>query len=142
MASEIFVDTGGFYALLSPHDHWHEKAIAAMKRLPASHLLVSTDYVLAETATLLRARGQSHLVDPWFAEVFKSARFKIVWMEPARFEEVRQFFVKHGDKAWSFTDCFSFCVMQQRKTRRALAADQHFRQAGFEPLLIKESNVD
>ena len=56
-------------------------------------------------------------------------------MNPERFEQVRRFFVKHHDKAWSFTDCFSFCVMQERKIQQALASDDHFRQAGFEPLL-------
>jgi hypothetical protein len=56
-------------------------------------------------------------------------------MNSERFDQVRQFFAKHDDKHWSFTDCFSFCVMQERKMRQALASDEHFRQAGFEPLL-------
>ena len=56
-------------------------------------------------------------------------------MDRQKFDVVRQFFTKHSDKQWSFTDCFSFCVMKERKIRRALAADKHFKQAGFQLLL-------
>ena len=56
-------------------------------------------------------------------------------MDPERFEQVRRFFAKHQDQAWSFTDCFSFCVMRQLELRDALTTDVHFRHAGFRPLL-------
>jgi hypothetical protein len=41
------------------------------------------------------------------------------------------------DKAWSLTDCISFEVMRGRGLSEALAADAHFRQAGFHPLILK-----
>jgi uncharacterized protein len=135
MGTEVFVDTGGFFALLSPHDPWHAKANRALKQAPANQLLVTTDYVLDETATLLRTRRQPHLVEPWFRALSASGHFHIVWMDEQRFDEVRRFFTKHSDKEWSFTDCFSFCVMKERKIGQALAADQHFTQAGFQLLL-------
>ena len=67
---------------------------------------------------------------------FSKQSCQIIWMNADRFHEVRRYFVKHQDKHWSFTDCFSFCVMKERKMRQALAADEHFLQAGFQPLLV------
>jgi predicted nucleic acid-binding protein len=42
------------------------------------------------------------------------------------------------DKDWSLTDCFSFVVMEQRHLTQAPATDRHFRQAGFEAVLLSE----
>jgi len=39
------------------------------------------------------------------------------------------------DKEWGLTDCISFVVMQDRGILDAATADDHFRQAGFRPLL-------
>lgn len=135
MASEIFIDTGGFFAQLSPHDHWHAEALDVLENLKSGLVFLTTDYVLDETITLLQSRGQRHLIEPWLNSVMASEKCEIAWMDPSRFDEVRRFFAKHSDQEWSFTDCFSFCVMKERKMRQALAADMHFRQAGFEPLL-------
>lgn len=97
--------------------------------------IVTTDYILDETITLLQSRHQLRLVEPWLTNVMASENCQVVWMNAKRFEEVRRFFTKHADKEWSFTDCFSFCVMRERHITQALASDQHFRQAGFATLI-------
>lgn len=52
----IFVDTGAWYASLVPTDPEHEKAV---QWLAANHSpLLTTDYVIDETLTLVRARGE------------------------------------------------------------------------------------
>jgi uncharacterized protein len=133
----VFVDTGWFVASVDPSDQHHRVAMAAVKRLRAERArYVTTDYVLAETATLLRSRRRANVVEPLFAKVFASDDIKIVWMNPARFTEVAEFFHRHSDKGWSFTDCFSFVAMRERGIGSALAADIHFRQAGFQALLL------
>jgi predicted nucleic acid-binding protein len=45
-------------------------------------------------------------------------------------------FTERLDKSWSLTDCISFEVMHERGVTEALAADSHFRQAGFHALLL------
>ncbi len=45
-------------------------------------------------------------------------------------------FTERFDKSWSLTDCISFEVMPDREVTEALAADSHFRQAGFHALLL------
>ena len=49
-----------------------------------------------------------------------------------RFERARTLFFKYRDKAFSFTECTSFAVMQELRLTRALTTDRHFGQMGFQ----------
>jgi hypothetical protein len=138
MASDIFIDTSGFFAMLASDDDRHAAAAkivaAAQKR---KHGFVTTDYVLDETATLLKARRKNQLVLQLFDRLNRSQACRIEWTDADRFHEVRAFFLKHADQAWSFTDCLSFVVMSDLRLREALTKDSHFQQAGYTPLLQK-----
>src|SRR5690242_11088138 len=69
--TETFVDTSGFYALLVKRDRAHSPARQILERAAESGgRFVTTDYVLDETATLLKARGNGHLAKPFFETVF------------------------------------------------------------------------
>ena len=137
ISSETFVDTSGFYALLVERDPAHQRATETLARAAKSRgRFVTSDYVLDETVTLLKARGLGHLVEALFDAVFKSSACRIEWIEASRFETTRQFLRKHNDQPWSFTDCSSFCLMHELKLHKTLTTDIHFRHAGFEPLLV------
>src|SRR5688500_9349116 len=97
--------------------------------------LITTDYVLDKTATLLKSRGEGRLTEPLFDRVFQSAACRVEWTDEQRFAELRTFFLKHSDQAWSFTDCLSFCIMKEHGLKEALTTDVHFEQAGFVALL-------
>ncbi len=136
MSADVLADTSGFFAALVRGDPKHAQATALMRRAGKSRRrFVTTDYILDETATLLMARGHGHLVESFFEIVFSSAACRIEWIDPDRFAETRQLFVKHLDQGWSFTDCFSFGVMREFGLRDALTTDSHFRHAGFNALL-------
>ena len=137
MAHEIFVDTSGFYALLVKRDDRHRQAgeFLSESRSRKGRFL-TTDYVLDETATLLKARGHGHLVPVLLDSVFGSTICTVEWTDADRFRATSDFFNKHEDQAWSFTDCLSFVVMKPRRIREALTKDAHFREAGFQPLLV------
>ncbi len=136
MANEIFIDSSGFYAMLASDDDGHAAAAkivaAAQKRKRG---FVTTDYVLDETATLLKARRKPHLAVQLFDRLDRSQACRIEWTDSERFHEVRSYFVKHADQEWSFTDCLSFRVMAQFRLREALTKDSHFEHAGFTALL-------
>ncbi|MBN1984457.1 MAG: type II toxin-antitoxin system VapC family toxin [Chitinivibrionales bacterium] len=139
MKNNIFLDTSGFYALLAKRDEMHEKAAAIMHEAANKRIVfTTTDYILDETATLLVARGLSHLVQRFFTIVFESSACSIVWMEQSRFAKTQQLFIKHRSNQWSFTDCFSFVVMKELKLTDSLTKDGHFRAAGFKPLLVQK----
>jgi len=124
----IFVDTGAWYASLVPTDPDHGSAV---RWLASNHApLLTTDYVIDETLTLLRARGERKralLLGTRFfhhdlAEIHKitSAELTLGW------ETFEQF----DDKGWSFTDCTSKVVMEQLGIKLAFAFDHHFHQFG------------
>lgn len=136
MANEIFVDTSGFYALLVHGDDKHAAAKRVLREASRRKRgLVTTDYVIDETATLVKARGLGHLLGAFFEKLDESRAIRIEWTDSERFHEVRQFFLKHDDQEWSFTDCVSFRVMTRLRLREALTKDAHFEQAGFVVLL-------
>ncbi len=136
MAHETFVDTSGLYAILVRTDENHESVRKILLSAGRTRgLFITTDYVLDETATLLKARGHAHLLDDFFNSVFSSKAIRVEWMDHERFMEVHRFFLKHKDQSWSFTDCFSFFLMKKLKLTRALTKDHHFIQAGFTPIL-------
>jgi predicted nucleic acid-binding protein len=137
MSSVIFVDTSGLYAALVKNDEMHLKAASYLSDAAQSKKrFLTTDYVLDETATLLKARGHVRQVSALFGAIFSSVACRIEWMDRERFEQTVKFFDKHRDKNWSFTDCFSFLLMKERKINESLTKDDDYRQAGFRPLLI------
>lgn len=136
MANEIFVDTSGFYGLLIKEDDRHEVAQRILREARRRKRgFVTTDHVLDETATLLKARGFAHRVGAFFESIQTSRVCRVEWTDPDRFQEAQAFFVKHEDQAWSFTDCVSFCTMKSLRLRDALTKDAHFDEAGFVVLL-------
>ena len=98
---------------------------------------VTTDYVLDETATLLRACGLTKHLKEFLRMTETSEALSIEWMTPERFAATRTFMLKHLDQEFSFTDCASFVVMKELRLTDALATDRHFRTAGFNPLLLE-----
>ena len=137
MAGEpVFVDSGGFYALLVRNAPAHLNAVGHMQNAKETRRsLVTTEYIIDETATLLRARGLGHLLASFFSLTEKSTALEVMWITPERFAAARDFMLQHHDQDFSFTDCTSFIVMRERGLIEALATDRHFRIAGFVPLL-------
>jgi predicted nucleic acid-binding protein len=124
----IFVDTGAWYASLVPIDPDHGRAMTWLTK-NASPLL-TTDYVVDETLTLLRVRGErkralllgERFFNEGLAEIHKitAADLLLAW------ETFQQF----DDKGWSFTHCTSKVVMEQLGVAMAFAFDHHFKQFG------------
>ena len=136
MAGEVFVDTSGFYSLLVQAEDMHREAAEFMARAARERRrFITTDYVLDESVTLLRARGYEKLLGPLFETMDSSSAVRVEWAIPQRFQETKTFCLQHADKTWSFTDCLSFVVMRDLQLRDALTSDIHFEQAGFRRLL-------
>jgi predicted nucleic acid-binding protein len=136
MANEIFVDTSGFYALLVKRDDHHgaaDRILGDARRRKRG--FVTTDYVLDETATLLKGRGHEHLLGRFFDAVLGSRVCRIEWTGAEQFHETKDYFLKHADQEWSFTDCMSFRTMRSLRLRDALTKDAHFQESGFNVLL-------
>ena len=124
----IFVDTGAWYASLVPTDPDHPKAV---KWLTANHSpLLTTDYVVDETLTLLRMRGERKRALLLGARFFRNSLAEIHKVTAADLNRAWETFEKFNDKNWSFTDCTSKVVMEQLEIEIAFAFDHHFHQFG------------
>lgn len=123
----IFVDTGAWYALLDRSCVEHAQAVQFAAE--AKQRLVTTDYVLAESLTLLRARRLNQEALELGERLLAGRQAKLVWVTP---EDVQKAWVlfQYRDKAWSFVDCVSFAVIGRLDIREAFAFDEHFRQLG------------
>ena len=78
MANDTFVDTSGFYSLLVRRDRLHTAAADYMAQAARSQgRFVTTDYVLDEAVTLLKARGHGALLAPLFDTIDNSAATRI-----------------------------------------------------------------
>ena len=131
----LFVDTAGWMACVDAADPSHGPACEARDTaLEAGALLVTTDYVMDETLTLIRIRLGLPAAKAWWEQVEGSSRVRWEWVGMERAEKARKAFFRFRDKSYSFTDCTSFVVMQELRLKEALTTDRHFRQMGFQVL--------
>lgn len=136
MARRLFVDTSGWYALIDRRDARHEAAQDEVARaLTGSQRVVTTDYVIDESCTLLKARAGPHAALRLLDLLKATSAVDWEWIGAERFAKCEAFFRKHRDQGYSFTDCASFIVMRECGLERALTSDAHFRTTGFTPLL-------
>jgi hypothetical protein len=68
----------------------------------------------------------------------QNTRVEIVPLSDEQFEAALTLYVQRQDKTWGIIDCASFLIMQERRIMKALSYDEHFRQAGFIPLLRED----
>jgi predicted nucleic acid-binding protein len=124
----IFVDTGAWFASAVPSDPNHP---AAARWLAANaDPLLTTDYVVDETLTLLRARGE-RTRSLLLGEAFFDARLaKIYTLDAADISLAWEVFKRFDDKDWSFTDCTSKVAIERLGIQQAFAFDHHFKQFG------------
>jgi predicted nucleic acid-binding protein len=97
-------------------------------------ILVTSNYVLDETLTLIRMRLGMPATRRWWDLVSESPRCKIEWVTPHQASRAIQWFFKWRDQSFSFTDCTSFVMMRDRGLTEVLTADRHFNIAGFKML--------
>jgi len=124
----IFVDTGAWYASQVPTDPDHARAV---QWLSANHSrLLTTDYIIDEPLTLLRVRGEKKRALLLGKRFFQHNLAEIHKITMVDLTLAWQTFEQFDDKSWSFTDCTSKVVMEQRGIRKAFAFDHHFYQFG------------
>jgi len=127
----VFVDTSAFFAIENERDRHHARALLARDALMSKgERLVTTDYILDEVYTLIRVRvGHRAAVD--FGQSVQSSRFvRVEPVTPEDFEAAWQIFRRYDDKAFSFTDCTSFALIQRLDVRVAFAFDRNFQEYG------------
>jgi predicted nucleic acid-binding protein len=126
----VFVDTSALYAYYDADDSHHPEAVRLLQGLLGSDVpLVTTNYVLVETAALLQRR----LGLAWAERLQAEAKplLQVVWVDEALHDAAAAAGVAANQRDLSLVDCVSFQVMAALGIRHAVAFDQHFPERGF-----------
>jgi len=133
----LFIDTAYVYAIINPHDQWHEKAIEWQRQVVSENLsLVTTQFILAEIADGLAAVKFRRQAAQIIHTLEENSLIEVISASSKLFQAGFELYENRQDKDWGLTDCISFVVMTERSLTDALTVDEHFRQAGFRPLLL------
>jgi hypothetical protein len=133
---KVFFDTWGWVAIAHKNDIHHAKVVSFYKTfLLNKGIPVTTDYVLAETITLLRTKtdpkGVTVFIDT-ILDAVKKGRIIIEGINEERWERSWELTKRYYDKPYiSFFDFSSFVVMKEIGVPDALTADKHFEEVGM-----------
>jgi uncharacterized protein len=131
------LDTSFVLALENRDDPFHERAKSLANDFNSENgifllhwgilLEIGDGYARVER----REKGRGLL-----EKIRKEEGFRIVPLTEPLLQEAITLYAERHDKNWGLTDCVSFAIMRQESIVEALTADVHFRQAGFQALLL------
>lgn len=126
----VFVDTSALYAALNSGDERHQEARQRLTDLlQRDDLLITTNYVVVETAALLARRLGLDAVRSFETDLLPA--LDVIWVDPAIHRRAVNALLAAGRRDLSLVDCVSFEVMRDHGLRDALAFDRHFTEHGF-----------
>jgi predicted nucleic acid-binding protein len=124
----IFIDTGALFAYVIPDDDHHQEARQWIQQ--NREPLLTSDYIIDECLTLIKARGQGTRAAQLGELLFDGRLARVHYLTEEDIQAGWQVFRTYIDKDWSFTDCVSKALMEHLGITHAFAFDQHFRQFG------------
>jgi predicted nucleic acid-binding protein len=136
MAIEVLFDTSGFFALMDERDPAHSRATTWIGEHRTRIRPVTTEWIIGETCTLLVARKRPHIVARFLDYLEHSAALVSINPDETLLSAAKDLIRRQAEQGYSFVDCLSFCLMNEREINQALSTDEHFRKAGFSPLLL------
>ncbi len=123
----VFVDTGGFFALLCAEDQSHERARALFSEADAQYWrLVTTNAVVIETHALVIARlrdGQRYGIE--FLDRIGRTQIHVERVRARDEKRAIELIRRHADKDYSLCDALSLVVMERLKLKEAIAFGRH-----------------
>lgn len=133
---KIFVDTSYWIAVLNPTDSLHDFANNLTLTLFPSKL-VTSELILNELLNHYSGSGSQfrETTVNLIRQIQEDENMEVVPIMSQLFANAFQLYAQRQDKAWSHTDCSSFCIMEELGITEALTYDKHFEQAGFVALL-------
>ncbi|MDC0834373.1 type II toxin-antitoxin system VapC family toxin [Baaleninema sp.] len=135
--AEVFLDTSYIIALANFSDEYHSRAVQLSRQLKSEKIkVVTTRGILLEIGNALsrfRLRSQSIQI---LRILEKDSQVTIIPLSEALYFRAFKLYSQRLDKQWGLVDCISFVVMEDHQIQAALTADVHFRQAGFQALLL------
>jgi hypothetical protein len=135
---KVFIDTSAFVAYFYSKDQNHFKAKQILEKIREKKtIMVTTDYIFDECITgILSNVGHRYALRAG-EFILNSKIIEMVWLDESMKLKAWEYFKKHADKKYSFTDCTSFVLMKEMKINDFFAFDGDFIKAGFTNFLDK-----
>ena len=99
--------------------------------------LLTTDVVVFEVGAAFSRAAMRAVGAAIMNTLLHDPNIEVVPVSATHRDQAVELFTQPRDKDWSLCDCFSFVLMRERGLDKALAADHHFAQTGFEALLLQ-----
>jgi uncharacterized protein len=129
---KLFVDTWGWLALAAPLDGKHAAALRCYEEYSRSGRVVTSNYVLDESLTLMFRRLRFDAAYSFSKAVLESSFVAVETVTEARFRSAFELRRRFSDKPnISFTDLTSMVIMTELKMADILTADAHFAHVGM-----------
>lgn len=128
----VFVDTGAWVALRTKRDQHHARARSILRRLKRERTgLVTTEWVLAEAVTLLKARGHVQNALDLGTALQTGQLGEVIQSTPELRNSAWKMFVTFRGSSVGWVDCASFAAMNELGIRNFFGFDDDFVRAGF-----------
>jgi len=135
--NEVFLDAVYAIALSSPTDQHHQRAKALAEQFTTDGTrLITTQAVALEIGNALAKQRYRAAAIELLESLEEDPKVEMIQISEDLYKRAFQLYRERLDKEWGLTDCISFIVMQDHGLVKALTTDEHFRQAGFQALLL------
>lgn len=128
----IFLDSSALVAMADRRDPDHRSVADFIQAIKDQVSLITTDYVLDETVTVVKKRYDYELAVHLGRKLRASEFCRYHILSPEDETATWAIFEKYQDKAWSYTDCSCLAIMQRLDIAEVLSLDTHFRQMGVQ----------
>ena len=124
----IFTDTGAFLAYRNKKDKYHETALKLFRDALKGKYgqIYTSDYIYDEALTLALIRTNNLAVAMDIAEVIRSPRIKMIFVDTELLEKSTKTFKQYSDRNLSFTDAVSIEIMKEINIEKYFGFDSHF----------------
>lgn len=135
--TEVFLDAAYAIALSSSTDQYHKRAKVLAEQIEVEGTQLITTYaILLEIGNALAKQRYRMAAIDLLESLQEDPDVEIIPISENLFNRAFELFRERKDKEWGLTDCISFIVMKDRGLMKALTTDEHFKQAGFQVLLL------
>jgi uncharacterized protein len=129
---KLFVDTWGWMTLAEPLNRKHAATRQCYEEYSRSGRVVTSNYVLDESLTLIFRRLRFDAAYNFSKAVLESSFVAVETVTEARFRSAFELRRRFSDKpSISFTDLTSMAIMTELKMTDILTADAHFAHVGL-----------
>jgi predicted nucleic acid-binding protein len=129
----IYVDTSAFYALLDRSDRFHARAKDVWPALLEDNIsLVTTNYVVSETVTVLQYQIGFEAASLWYKDVL--GVLSVHWVDEMTHQLACELWMNLGRQHYSLVDCISYITMNQNHIEKVFCFKENYAAQGFELL--------